>query len=59
MIHLMPLYMMTKLLIFEIKFGVELFLIIKLKKSFLKIFLQIFNKNVNFIKNIIIRFIKK
>jgi len=51
MIHLMSLYMMTKLLTFEIKFGVELFLIIKLKnKTYLKIFIQIFNKNVNFIK---------
>ena len=29
------------------------------KKSLFKIFLQIFNKNVNFNKNIILRFIQK
>jgi len=33
MIHLMSLYMMAKLLIVEIKFGVKLCLIIKLKKK--------------------------
>jgi len=59
MIHLMSLYMLTKLLTFEIKFGVSLCLIIKLKNIYLKIFLQIFNKNVNFIKNIIISCIQR
>jgi len=36
MVHLMSLYMMIRLLIVEIKFGVYLCLIIKLKKSLFK-----------------------
>jgi len=59
MIYLIPLYMMTKLLNFEIKFGGLTLFNNKTKKNYLKIFQQIFNKNVNFIKNIIISYIQR